>query len=220
MKCPFCLIEYHDDAKKLGGYRDANGNWEIVIRTCSACNCSNLKLENVSYITRAINSGLTDRVVSESILIYPHRAVRPPCPNEVPEKYSNDYNEACLTLLDSPKASAALSRRCLQLLLRDEVGVSPQNLSHEIQEVLDTKILPKHLAESIDAIRNIGNFAAHPLKSDRSGEIVDVEPGEAEWSLDVLEGLFEHFFVQPTMLTVKRTALNKKLSELGKPPMK
>jgi hypothetical protein len=33
----------------------------------------------------------------------------------------------------------------------------------------------------LDAIRTIGNFAAHPIKSTSSGEIVDVEPGEAEW---------------------------------------
>jgi hypothetical protein len=35
--------------------------------------------------------------------------------------------------------------------------------------------------ESIDAVRNIGNFAAHPQKSTATGEILEVEFGESEW---------------------------------------
>ena len=48
----------------------------------------------------------------------------------------------------------------------------------------------------LDAVRNIGNFAAHPIKSLGSGEIMDVEPGEAEWSLAVLKELFGFYFVR------------------------
>jgi hypothetical protein len=69
-------------------------------------------------------------------------------------------------------------------------------------------------------VRLIGNFAAHPIKSKSSGEIVDVEPGEAEWNLDVLESMFDFYFVQPQVLAQKKTALNKKLSDAGKPLMK
>lgn len=76
------------------------------------------------------------------------------------------------------------------------------------------------LAESVDAIRNIGNFAAHPMKSTSTGEIVEVGPGEAEWILDVIEALFDFYFVQPAKLKAKRDALNSKLHDLGKPPMK
>jgi hypothetical protein len=80
--------------------------------------------------------------------------------------------------------------------------------------------LPTHLTESIDAVRNIGNFAAHPIKSTSTGEIVDVELGEAEWLLDVLESLFDFYFVQPAILKAKRDALNKKLMDAGKPSLK
>jgi hypothetical protein len=74
--------------------------------------------------------------------------------------------------------------------------------------------------ESIDAVRNIGNFAAHPQKSTATGEILEVEFGESEWLLDVLESLFDFYFVQPSILKAKRDALNKKLNDAGKPPMK
>jgi hypothetical protein len=69
-------------------------------------------------------------------------------------------------------------------------------------------------------VRNTGNFAAHPIKSKSSSEIVDVEPGEAEWNLDVIEALFDFFFVQPEVIRIKREDLNKKLIDAGKLPMK
>lgn len=76
------------------------------------------------------------------------------------------------------------------------------------------------MSESIDAVRNIGNFAAHPSKSTATGEIADVEPGEADWNLDVLESLFEFYFIQPAQTRRKKDELIKKLEEYGKPPMK
>jgi hypothetical protein len=54
----------------------------------------------------------------------------------------------------------------------------------------------------------------------RPGEILPVEPGEAEWSLDVLEQLFDFYYVQPALTAKKRDEMNKKLQEAGKPPMK
>jgi len=141
-------------------------------------------------------------------------------PRDVPEKYREDYDEACLVLPDSAKASAALSRRCLQLLLRDEARVTHQDLFNEIQELLDRKTLPSHITDSLDAVRVIGNFAAHPIKSQSTGEIVPVEPGEAEWNLDALESLFDFYFVAPARTKARKDALNKKLSDAGKPPVK
>ncbi|GAH88068.1 unnamed protein product, partial [marine sediment metagenome] len=41
-----------------------------------------------------------------------------------------------------------------------------------------------------------------------------------EWTLDVLESLFNFYFVQPELLKRKREALNKKLKNAGKKPMK
>jgi len=105
-------------------------------------------------------------------------------------------------------------------LLRGEAHVKHADLAREIQEVLDSGKLPSHIAESIDIVRNIGNFAAHPIKSQSTGEIVDVEPGEAEWNLDVLESLFDFYFVQPEKSRQRRAALNQKLADAGKPPVK
>jgi hypothetical protein len=105
-------------------------------------------------------------------------------------------------------------------MLREHGGVKSSDLASEIEQVLKSGKLPTHLAESLDAVRNTGNFAAHPIKSKSTGEIVPVEPGEAEWNLDVLDAFFDFYFVQPAILKRKREALNKKLADAGKPPMK
>ena len=47
-----------------------------------------------------------------------------------------------------------------------------------------------------------------------------MEPSEAEWLLNILEQLFDFYFVQPARAKAKRDALNKKLQAVGKPAMK
>ncbi|MFA5359389.1 MAG: DUF4145 domain-containing protein [Patescibacteria group bacterium] len=153
----------------------------------------------------------------DNVMIHPLGATRPPCPEQVPTEIANDYNEACLVENLSKKAGAALARRCLQNLLHDQ-GIIKSNLNEEIDEAI--KNLPTQLGGAIDSIRNIGNFAAHPIKSLHSGEILNVEDGEVEWSLDVLEQLFDFYFVAPDNLSKKRQILNKKLNEAGKPELK
>ena len=165
-------------------------------------------------IRSAINGPST-----ESTIVYPKSTVRP-VPPEVEKVFANDFTEACLVISDSKKASAALSRRCLQNLLREKAEVKTKDLAEQIQGVLDSGKLPSHLADAIDGVRAIGNFAAHPIKSKHTGEVIEVEPGEAEWLLDTLEGLFDFYFVQPAKLEKKRDALNRKLKEAGKPPLK
>jgi hypothetical protein len=211
MKCPHCLTDFHDVWKEVGQYD--NNRHEVIFVTATTCPaCSNA----VFYIKKALKR--TGQ--GPTFMVYPKGISRAPVPNEVPPKFADDYKEACLVLADSPKASAALSRRCLQNILREIAKVPPGDLYSEIDSILKSNLLPGQLAGAIDAVRQIGNFAAHPVKSKTTGDIVEVEPGEAEWSLDVLEGLFDYYFVQPSQIQKKRETLNKKLAEMGKPPLK
>ena len=68
------------------------------------------------------------------------------------------------------------------------MGLIRRNLVQQIEAVLPN--LPSYIAGDVDAIRNVGNFAAHPQKEQAIGQIMDVEVGEAEWNLDVLDSLF------------------------------
>jgi hypothetical protein len=157
--------------------------------------------------------------ISRTERIYPRTLARPACPAEVPDPIREDYDEAVLILDDSAKASAALSRRCLQTLLREVAGVKKGDLAAEIDEIIKRGTLPSTLSGNLDALRVIGNFAAHPQKSKVTGEILPVEPHEAIWNLEVLEGLFEILCVAPARNQARRNELNKKLSAAGKPEL-
>jgi len=214
MKCPHCLVEIHSIPQAVDIPRFSNNtHFKIKYEICPSCSEFILQLERLV---------LEDLKFwrSTASFIYPRSMSRSPIPKEVPPEYAGDYREACLVLQDSPKASAALSRRCLQSILRGPGAVKKADLSREIEEILKRNSLPSQIAEALDSVRQIGNFAAHPIKSTSSGEIIDVEPGEAEWTLDVIESLFDFYFVQPAVLKKKRDALNTKLSDAGKPPMK
>ena len=217
MKCPHCLESFHGGPREDFITQDSESYWAIMHEICPACHKVIIHL--ISGAGFANPPGKVQHIRART-LVNPKGVSRIPVPNEVPKEIAEDYKEACLVLTDSSKASAALSRRCLQNLLRNAAKVTHGNLHDEIQEVLDSGKLPTQLAESIDSIRVVGNFSAHPLKSKVTGEIVPVEPQEAEWNLDVLEALFDFYYVQPAVIAKKRAALNEKLSSAGKPPMK
>jgi hypothetical protein len=217
MKCPHCHDSFHPQVETITvGHAGQTENytyyWEVHKLECPACHKPIIYLENKKDYG---NTMFRD----QQWMVYPRGATRPPAPPEVPEEISHDYNEACLVMTDSPQASAALSRRCLQHILHDRGVSKSDNLSKAIDDALGSH-LPTHIAEDLDAIRNIGNFAAHPQKSLHSGEIINVEPHEAEWNLDVLEMLFDFYYVQPQKSKARRVALDGKLAEAGKKPMK
>lgn len=221
MKCKHCLVEFFPAVKKyqLRGENDPDGLWGIEYCKCPSCGHLNIDLVLCDHVVNAPPPSDQGAEISRRV-INPPGPVRNPCPLEVPDEIAEDYKEACLVLQDSPKASAALSRRCLQNLLRNYVGVKNADLSNEIQQVLDSGKLPSHLAEIIDAVRAVGNFAAHPIKSKSTGEIVPVEPAEAELNLEVLEGLFDFYFVLPAKTAARKAEINAKLADAGKPALK
>jgi len=222
MQCPHCRVAIHPDFKTTivgveAGQKDlptvgvklkTPATWGVFYMECPACH------EAIMLLGYTIGGNFREKK-----FIYPAAPTRQRAPQEVPPDLAEDFNEACLVLNDSPKASAALSRRCLQGVLRDK-GFNQKDLSKAIDAVLASKQLPSGVVDNLDAIRNIGNFAAHPTKDSNSGLITTVEPEEAEWNLDVLDELFDFYYVQPEKAKQKRADLNKKLEAAGKPPMK
>jgi len=177
--------------------------------------CPSCKKEIVKLVDRNSNRDLH--------LIYPRFPTRNAIPTEVPEEVSKDYKEACAVLTVSAKASAALSRRCLQKILSDH-GYKAKNLSKQVDKVLNesdaSKALSPALVMTIDAIRNFGNFSAHPITDITTQQIIPVEPHEAEFCLEVVEEMFDHYYVRPALAAKRKAALNAKLATGGKPPSK
>jgi hypothetical protein len=107
----------------------------------------------------------------------------------------------------------------LQHLLREKAGVKHASLMSEIDEIRGMKILPAGLADELHSIRHVGNFAAHPIKDAETEAVAEVEEGEAEWLLELLDELLDFFFVAPAKREVRRKALNEKLEAVGKRPL-
>lgn len=221
MKCPHCAVQVHPETRRGffshgDHYAEVGGGyWAYSYMTCPSCQRPIIWLQTHPDI-QALQF-LVQRDLGRMVI--PKGATRPAAPPEVPQAAAEDFNEACLVLADSPKASAALSRRCLQAVLRDQ-GYNQHDLAKAIDAILAAKVLPPAVADNLDAVRNIGNFAAHPMKDTNSGALLDVEPHEAGWNLDVLEELFDVLYVQPAAAQKKRDTLNAKLAAAGKPPMK
>jgi hypothetical protein len=226
MKCPHCTVHFHDNLRVGWFLRQGNdilkdnygdeGHyfWEYRSAVCPACKEVTLQI---------VQTDGNHNPVGDWSQIHPIGANRGPVPPEVPADIPQDYIEACNVLPISAKASAALARRCLQNMLHAH-NYRDRDRAREIVLLLNEadpkKALPHRLRETIDGIRNFGNFSAHPIDDKTTLQVIDVDPHEAEWCLETIEELFEHFYVGPAMARAKKAALDAKLAAAGKPPSK
>jgi hypothetical protein len=112
-------------------------------------------------------------------------------PATVPSPIAEDYTEACLIRDVSPKASAALARRCLQAMIRDRYDISMARLNDEIAALKGRVDEPTWKA--MDAVRIIGNIGAHPERD--VSQIVNISQGDAALLLELLDRLIEEWYI-------------------------
>jgi len=149
-----------------------------------------------------------DKGEMEIISIYPQK-LPPVIPQEIDTAYHDDYRQAMLICELSPKASAALSRRILQMVLHKEYQINDTNLYEALKKFKQKIDIPSYIKINIDAVRHIGNMAVHPIENS-VGTIIDIDTGDADWLLLILEDLFEFTFIRPKQSAQKQIALNQK----------
>lgn len=171
--------------------------------------CPNCKRQNIQFFSSYMSPLWGDRGFSNSI--YPNLKRRGFDADGVPEIYLKDYDEANSVIDISPAASAALSRRCLQLVIHEHFKISEKNLYLEISKLKSSNKISSGLLEAIDDLRHFGNFGAHP-SFNSVGEIIQVETDEAEYCLEFLELLFHEVFI----LKKKREKTQQKLLDKRK----
>jgi len=128
-------------------------------------------------------------------------------PGYIPKAIIQDYQEACLILDLSPKASATLSRRCLQGMIRDFWKINENTLFEEINAIQDK--VDALTWKSIDSVRQIGNIGAHMEKD--INLIIDVDPNEANLLIHLIEDLINDWYINKH----ERERKLKEIIELG-----
>lgn len=204
-----------------------NTKFGFVGVTVSAIRCSNLACNEVTLAVEFVAVDYNVYNVEQSIVGSPISSwqLRPessakPQPDYIPKPLRDDYLEACLIRDKSPKASATLARRCLQGMIRDFCGISKSRLIDEIAELrkrVEGGTAPRGVepetVEAIDAVRGIGNIGAHMERD--IGMIVDVDPGEAQALVELVELLFDEWYLarherQQRLSRVQEIAAEKK----------
>ena len=222
MQCPHCLVAFHysedDWVQTEIETENISSPYELQASICPDC-------KNPIVILRRFDSN-TRRLSSEET-IYPQAPRISPgnyvVSDKVPSHLKDDYIEAHNVLPISAKSSATLSRRVLQTVLQEH-GYNKRDLSKQIDDVLNEadpeKVLPSQLRIVIDVIRHFGNFSAHTVTDETTLQIIDVESQEAEWCIQIIEDLFDHYYVRPAEVAKRLDDLNSKLDKAGKLPAK
>lgn len=112
-------------------------------------------------------------------------------PDYIPSHILEDYTEAYDILELSPKASATLSRRCLQSMIRDKWDTNEKTLYKEIDSIRDK--VDSKTWDAINALRKIGNIGAHMQKD--TSLIINIEPWEAEKLILLIEVLIKSWYI-------------------------
>ena len=204
-----------------------------VAIACANEDCKALDLTVVirPAVWYAQGADLFEEMAGQSVLVrhlVPESSAKPQ-PDYIPSSIREDYLEACLIRDLSPKASATLSRRCLQGMIRDFTGISRKTLNQEIvdlRKLVDEGSAPAGVSSesvvAIDHVRTVGNIGAH-MESDVT-HIIPVEAGEAQLLIDLIESLFDEWYVERDTRAKRFAALaaladSKKLAKSTTPAL-
>jgi len=217
--CPYCnraCTIGEVDIRKISTYKyisEEYGNYYsiVTIIVCPNPNCrqQTISLDIFEYKPQIEQFG--KKIYSWDLK--PESQAKP-FPDYIPEQLRNDYEEACLIKNKSPKASATLSRRCIQGMIRDFWKIKKSRLIDEINE-LESKV-DQVTWQAIDSVRQVGNIGAHMEKD--VNLIIDVEPKEADLLIWLIETLFEEWYVgrhdkEQKMKAIVKLAQDKKPSK-------
>jgi len=197
-QCPFCGTDQSvTDKERQVTIADltlpnADGPRRLVAKfvVCPNAKCRRFSLSASLHGREAVGARVyTGKHLTSWNLVPPSRARS--FPVSLPPAVLEDYHEACLTLELSPKASAALSRRCISAMLRDFWRVQPGGLNDELRQIRGTA--DPLTWEAIESVRKSGLIGAH--MEAEGAEIQDVDPGEASLLIGLIETLIQDWYI-------------------------
>jgi len=153
----------------------------VQFSLCPSCNKYSINI-----------SGLGSDMKGQSVNFVPSSLAKQ-FPNYIPQSIRNDYEESYKIVNLSPKASATLSRRCLQGIIRDYWKIFNKRSLYEEIEAIKDKVDPQ-VKGDLDSVRKIGNIGAHMERD--INLIIDIDPNEAERLIKLNEYLIEQWYIK------------------------
>jgi hypothetical protein len=152
----------------------------------------------------------------------PRSASRPIDPL-VPEPFRSDYLEAAAILDVSPRMSAVLARRIVGDLLKSYAGKKHWSLTARIRSFIGESGHPSGLTSNLDHLREIADFGAHTQEAEQESEtgelevvIIDADRDDAEWTLDLLDRMFDYLILQPAKDEEMKLKWDKNIERTGR----
>ena len=189
--CPFCnqVMSVNLSTRKIYKPCFESSNYTGAYLPAETVNIHFYKCPNCTNISIYIY-GEGSNVENLALPVFPVSLAKQ-FPDYVPLQIRQDYEEAYAISNLSPKASATLSRRCLQGMIYDFWKINKNNLAKAIEE-LENKV-PFSQWKAIDAVRKVGNIGAHMEKD--VDLIVDIDPTEAHVLLALIERLIRDWYI-------------------------
>jgi hypothetical protein len=230
VKCPICgdhsppaWRAFKTEPSAAHGYVDALPGAKSILEDVILdwMRCSNEECEEL--IVRVHEQRLTGTV--SPLLRTDTWIVRPrfgdterPIHAIVPEPFRTDYAEAAAILSLSPRMSAVLSRRILADLLESYAELTEFSLTARIDKFAADAAHPRQLRENLHHFREVADFGAHTQKDDQAA-VINVGREEAEWTLDLLDRLFDYFIATPAKDQKIREAMDERIKGAGRKPI-
>ena len=202
-KCPYCgskttIIEenysHSYESISIDGWKHGKPAivWKAIV--CPNEECRELKLSigihRYGLPRGAVGGTYSSQEQYFNFDLLPESPARP-LPAYIPEGIRKSYIEACRIVNLSANASATLSRRCLQGMIRDFFQIECRSLFDEIDAIKGR--IDHSLWLAVDRVRSFGNIGAH-MKME-ANVIADVDPGEAEALVDIIELLIDETYI-------------------------
>jgi hypothetical protein len=197
MECPHCHSEFTATPHVFALGEDQDGTWQISSARCDICD------------RLIVNVCAKDGPTYPAL---PQSSMRPRLSPDVPVDYADDYHAACQVYSYSPQSTAALGRRLLQHLLADKAGAGDGDLVDQIRHAVLGADMPGYLKQGLQMYSRLAKLDSAPSKSVHPEALARVEPGEAEWLLDVLQSMFDLYFVQPARLQRKQDSIEEMIT--------
>jgi len=189
--CQFCRCGSVSDEYNFDIGVDCRGRWYIARHQCHHCDKFNIVYR------------LYDKSGTNQHNLFPYEGKVNI--NKVPDYILSTYLEACATLSLSPSASATLSRKALQAILREH-GYNQYKLIDQIKQASENNLFPSYISELIDLIRDMGNMGAHPCEN----YFIELSLEDAQLTLEILEDIIEYLDYKKKAVERKKEFSEKK----------